>query len=91
MGGRSVGRGQNLSHTDVGDGAWTWDWDWDCQTSEHLLLELHSRCWREDNTGACERALRVHAMGARLSVVCSALLWFNDAPHAALVLGRLAG
>lgn len=37
VGGRSVGRGQNLSHTDVGDGAWTWDWDWDWQTSEHSL------------------------------------------------------
>lgn len=88
-----VGRSDEArtSHTqtlEMGRGPGTWDWD--CQTSEHLLLELDVG-ERTIQVRASEHALRVHAMGARLSVVCSALLWFNDAPHAALVLGRLAG
>lgn len=55
--------------------------DW--QTSGHLL-ELDV-----GDTGACERVLRVQAMCVRLSVVCSIVV--EDAPYAALVLGRLAG
>lgn len=54
MGGRPVGRGQNLSHTDVGDGAWAFDWYLGSQTSGQLL---ETRCLaRSRCLCICERA-----------------------------------
>ena len=94
-----VGRTRtDLSHTDVGDGAWTQDWIWtalDWQTWGHLLEpdvgEVTTPC-------ACER-VRACAFGGcvyvcvsmsvRVRVAYSNPYVVDDAAHAALLLRRV--
>lgn len=47
-----------------------------------IFVGTRCRCWREDNTSACEHALRVHAICARVSE-CSRMQYtiaVGDAP-----------